>query len=110
VMVSPTIPVLIDSAQGSFEDMIDVGVDIIHPKLIVAVLFPVASVELTALRFRVDIAEAENALRRAKIRTTKAIEMVTHNHERHACIRVSWLRYKGPSVRTERTSGSSRSS
>ncbi|GJS32698.1 hypothetical protein Tco_0531080 [Tanacetum coccineum] len=33
--------------------------------------------ELTALRFRVDIAEAENASPRARIKTTKAIEKVT---------------------------------
>ncbi|GKB95450.1 hypothetical protein Tco_0981587, partial [Tanacetum coccineum] len=37
--------------------------------------------ELTALRNRVDIAEAENASLRATIRTIEAIETVTHNHE-----------------------------
>nr|GFC58129.1 hypothetical protein [Tanacetum cinerariifolium] len=38
--------------------------------------------ELTALRFRVDIAEAENAYLRARIKTTKAIEKITHKRER----------------------------
>nr|GFD56830.1 hypothetical protein [Tanacetum cinerariifolium] len=41
---------------------------------------------LTALRFRVDIAEAENASLRARIKTTKAIEKITRIHERRACI------------------------
>ncbi|GJT64627.1 hypothetical protein Tco_1016107 [Tanacetum coccineum] len=38
--------------------------------------------ELTALRFRVDVAEAENASLRATIKTMEVIEMVTRNHER----------------------------
>nr|GFD33713.1 hypothetical protein [Tanacetum cinerariifolium] len=33
--------------------------------------------DLTALRFRVDIAEAENALVRARIKTIEAIEKIT---------------------------------
>ncbi|GKF94518.1 hypothetical protein Tco_0284218, partial [Tanacetum coccineum] len=67
-MVAPTIPVSVDSAQGSFGDMIDIGVDIIHPKPVDAFAFPAAAIEeLTALRFRVDIAEAENASLRVRI-------------------------------------------
>ncbi|GJT39203.1 hypothetical protein Tco_0939068 [Tanacetum coccineum] len=42
--------------------------------------------ELTALRFRVDIAEAENASLRARIKTVEAVEKVTHNHKRLARI------------------------
>ncbi|GJS18552.1 hypothetical protein Tco_0413024 [Tanacetum coccineum] len=44
--------------------------------------------ELTALRNRVDIAEAENASLRGTIRTIEAIETVTHNHERLARIKI----------------------
>nr|GEV63862.1 hypothetical protein [Tanacetum cinerariifolium] len=40
--------------------------------------------ELTALRFRVDIAEAESASLRARIKTTEAIEKITHSQERRA--------------------------
>ncbi|GJU00362.1 hypothetical protein Tco_1110700, partial [Tanacetum coccineum] len=42
--------------------------------------------ELTTLRFRVDIAEAENASLRARIKTMEVVEKVTHNHERLARI------------------------
>ncbi|GKC99366.1 hypothetical protein Tco_1169641 [Tanacetum coccineum] len=88
-MAAPTIPVSADSAQGSFGDIIDIGVDIIHPKAVAAVSFPSAVVEeLTALRFRVDIVEAENASLRARIRTMEAIEMVIRNHERKAQIEI----------------------
>ncbi|GJV27913.1 hypothetical protein Tco_1384361 [Tanacetum coccineum] len=108
-MSAPTIPVSTDSAQWSFEDMIDIGVDIIHPEPVAAVAFPAAAVmrtlaqhgeairgihehllgvpiqdELTALRFRVDIAEAKNASLCARIKTIEAVEKVTRNHKRHA--------------------------
>ncbi|GJU91817.1 hypothetical protein Tco_1304240 [Tanacetum coccineum] len=42
--------------------------------------------ELPALRFKLDIAEAENASLRARIKTMEAVEKVTRNHERLACI------------------------
>ncbi|GKB86823.1 hypothetical protein Tco_0959095, partial [Tanacetum coccineum] len=82
---------------------------VIHPEPVAAVAFPAATIvrtqaqhgeaiqgiqehllgvpiqkELTALRFRADIAEAENASLRARIKTTKAIEKITHNRERQA--------------------------
>ncbi|GJW60591.1 hypothetical protein Tco_0109926 [Tanacetum coccineum] len=104
VMAAPTIPV---SAEENLGDLIDIRVDIIHPEPVAAVAFPVAAVvrtqaqhgdairgihqhllgvpiqeELTALRFRVDIAEAENASLRARIKTTEAIGKITRNHER----------------------------
>ncbi|GJW99189.1 ribonuclease H-like domain-containing protein [Tanacetum coccineum] len=44
--------------------------------------------ELTALRFRADIAEAENASLRARIKTTEAIEKITHNRERQARVKI----------------------
>nr|GEV45439.1 hypothetical protein [Tanacetum cinerariifolium] len=112
-MAAPTIPVSADSAQGSFEDMIDISVDIIHLNLVTAVAFPAATIvrtlaqhmeairgiqkhllgvpiqkELTALRFRVDIAEAENALLRARIKTIEAVEKITRNHKMLARIRI----------------------
>ncbi|GKE68862.1 hypothetical protein Tco_1526934, partial [Tanacetum coccineum] len=40
--------------------------------------------ELTALRFRADIAKAENASLRARIKTTEAIEKMTRNREKQA--------------------------
>nr|GEV80659.1 hypothetical protein [Tanacetum cinerariifolium]GEW00698.1 hypothetical protein [Tanacetum cinerariifolium] len=61
VMDAPTIPV---SAKENLEDPINIRVDIIHPYPVAAVAFPAAAVEeLTDLRFRVDIAEAENTSR-----------------------------------------------
>ncbi|GKD27698.1 hypothetical protein Tco_1233912 [Tanacetum coccineum] len=88
-------------------DPIDIRVDIIHPEPVAAVAFPAAAIvrtqaqhreaiqgiqeqllgvhiqeELTALRFRVNITKAENALLDARIKTTEAIEKITHNRER----------------------------
>ncbi|GJV73417.1 putative reverse transcriptase domain-containing protein [Tanacetum coccineum] len=76
VMAAPTIPV---SAKENLGDPIEIRVDIIHPD-------PVAVEELTALRFRVDIAEAENASLRTRIKTNEAVEKITHNHKRLARI------------------------
>ncbi|GKB70232.1 hypothetical protein Tco_0931644 [Tanacetum coccineum] len=73
-MVAPTIPVAADSFEGNFRDTIDIGVPI-HE-------------ELAALRNRVDIVEAENASLCATIRTMKAIEKLTRNHERLARIEI----------------------
>ncbi|GJW20486.1 hypothetical protein Tco_0031108 [Tanacetum coccineum] len=92
-----------DRDQGGF----------VHPAPVVAVAFPVATVvrilaqhgeairgihehllgvpiqeELMALRFRVDVAEAENASLRDTIRTMEAIETVTRNHERLSRIEI----------------------
>ncbi|GJW58629.1 hypothetical protein Tco_0105360 [Tanacetum coccineum] len=50
--------------------------------------------ELTALRFRADITEAENASLRARIKTTEAIEKITRNRERQARTNLAqWLRF-----------------
>ncbi|GKC89459.1 hypothetical protein Tco_1150108, partial [Tanacetum coccineum] len=134
VMAAPTTPVF---AEENLRDPIEIRVDVVHPAPVVAVAFPAATVvrtlaqhgeaiqgiqeqllgvsiqeELTALRFRVDIAEAENVSLRATIRTMEAIETVTRNMRGSLVWRlsVSWIRFRSPIVRTERTSGSSRSS
>ncbi|GJY35526.1 hypothetical protein Tco_0420904 [Tanacetum coccineum] len=110
VMVAPSIPI---SAEENLGDPIDIKVDIIHPKPVVTVAFPAAAVvrtqaqhgeaiqgihehllrvpiqeELTTLRFRVDIAKAENVSLRARIKTTEAIEKITRTRERQARIKI----------------------
>nr|GEU41761.1 hypothetical protein [Tanacetum cinerariifolium] len=105
-MAAPTIPF---SAEENLRDPIDIRVDIIHLEPVAIVAFLAAVVvrtqaqhgeairgmheqllgvpiqeELTALRFRVDVAEAENASLRDKIKTTKAIEKITCSQERRA--------------------------
>nr|GEW25206.1 hypothetical protein [Tanacetum cinerariifolium] len=85
VMATPAILV---SAEENLGDHIDIRMDIIYPEPVAAVAFPAPAVELTALRFRVDIAEAENASLRARIKTTEAIEKITHKRERHARVEI----------------------
>nr|GEV11602.1 hypothetical protein [Tanacetum cinerariifolium] len=103
-MEAPTVPVFVEENLG---DLIDIRVDIIHPEPIVTVAFSAAAVvrtqaqheeavrgilehlqgvpieeEMSALRFRMGMAEAENASRRGMIRNMEAIEMITHSQER----------------------------
>ncbi|GJY36739.1 putative reverse transcriptase domain-containing protein [Tanacetum coccineum] len=86
VMAASTIPV---SAEENLADSIDIRVDVIHLEPFVVVAFPAAAMEeLTALRFRADIAEVENASLRARIKTTEAIEKITRNHEREARVKI----------------------
>ncbi|GJQ94872.1 hypothetical protein Tco_0006011 [Tanacetum coccineum] len=110
VMAAPTIPV---PAKENLGDLIDIRVDIIHPEPVAVVAFPAAAIvrtqaqhgeairgihqhllgvsiqeELTALRFRVDITEAENASLRARIKTTEEIEKITRNRERQVRIKM----------------------
>nr|GEW78848.1 hypothetical protein [Tanacetum cinerariifolium] len=86
VMAAPAILV---PTKENLGDPIDIRVDIIHPEPIAAVAFPAAAVEeITTLRFRVDIAETENALLRARIKTMEVIEKTTRNRERHARIKI----------------------
>nr|GEZ71933.1 hypothetical protein [Tanacetum cinerariifolium] len=81
-MDAPTILVFVEENLG---DLIDIRVDIIHPEPVTAVAFPTTAVEdLTALRFKVDIAEAENASLHARIKTTEEIEKITRSQERMA--------------------------
>nr|GEX35403.1 putative reverse transcriptase domain-containing protein [Tanacetum cinerariifolium] len=109
-MATPAIPV---SAEENRRDPIDIRMDIIYPKPIATVAFPVAVVvraqsqhgeaiqgiheqllgvpiqeELTALRFRVDIVEAENASLRARIKTMEAIEKITRKRKREARVEI----------------------
>ncbi|GKE29738.1 hypothetical protein Tco_1445122, partial [Tanacetum coccineum] len=106
-------PIIHVSAKENLGDPIDIRVDIIHPEPVVVVAFSAAAIvrtqaqhgeairgihehllgvpiqeEMTALRLRVDIDKAENALLRARIKTTEAIEKITHNHERQARIKI----------------------
>nr|GEU75513.1 reverse transcriptase domain-containing protein [Tanacetum cinerariifolium] len=96
-------------AKENLEDPIDIRVDIIHPEPVTIVAFLVAAVvrtqaqhgeairgilehlqgvpieeEMSALRFKMGMAEAENASPRAKIKTMEAIETVTYSQEKKA--------------------------
>ncbi|GJS76912.1 hypothetical protein Tco_0726793 [Tanacetum coccineum] len=109
-MAASTIPI---SAEENLGDPIDIQVDVIHPEPVAAVAFPAAAIvrtqaqhgeairgiqehllgvptqeEMTALRFRANIAEAENASLRARIKTTEAIEKITRNRERQARVKI----------------------
>ncbi|GJR78607.1 hypothetical protein Tco_0149392 [Tanacetum coccineum] len=106
VMATPSISV---STEGNLRDPIDIRMDIIHPEPVVVVAFSATTVvrtlaqhgevirgiqeqlvgvpiqeELMALRFRIDITEAEIASLRARNKTTEAIEKITHNREGQA--------------------------
>ncbi|GJU40366.1 putative reverse transcriptase domain-containing protein [Tanacetum coccineum] len=85
VMAASTIPV---STKENLGDLIDIRVDIIHPKPVASVAFLATADEVTALRFRVDIAEAENALLRTMIKITEAIDKITRNRERQVRIKM----------------------
>nr|GEV02686.1 hypothetical protein [Tanacetum cinerariifolium] len=111
VMDAPTITVSVDSSKGNFRDAIDIGVDVVHPVPVVAVAFPAVTIvttlachgkaipsihehlqrvpieeDMSTLRFRMGMAEAENDSLRGKIRTIEAIEIVTYSQERRAHI------------------------
>nr|GEZ36841.1 hypothetical protein [Tanacetum cinerariifolium] len=100
-MATLAIPVFSEENLG---DLIDIRMDIIHPEPVAAVLFLHQPL--------VDIVKAENATLRARIKTTEAIEKITRKRKRQLGLRLSnsWLRLRSPSVRTERISGSSKSS
>ncbi|GJU43282.1 putative reverse transcriptase domain-containing protein [Tanacetum coccineum] len=109
-MAAPIIPI---SDKENLGAPVDIRMDIIHPELVAVVAFPAVAVvrtqaqhgeailgiqehllgvpiqeELTALRFRVDIIEADNASLRARIKTTEAMEKMTRNCERQARIKI----------------------
>ncbi|GJZ96772.1 hypothetical protein Tco_0669106 [Tanacetum coccineum] len=108
-MDAPDIPVSADSSEGNFRDAIEIGVDVVHPVPVAVDAFPAVTIvttlshhgeairgihehlqgvpieeDMSTLRFRMGIAEAENASLRSKIRTIEAIETVTHSLERRA--------------------------
>nr|GFC51465.1 hypothetical protein [Tanacetum cinerariifolium] len=62
-------PIIYISVEENLRDSINIKVDIIHPEPITAVAFPAAAV-------------AENDSLRAKIKTTEAIEKITHSQDR----------------------------
>ncbi|GKE44431.1 hypothetical protein Tco_1471715, partial [Tanacetum coccineum] len=78
VMDAPTIPVSADSSKGNFGDAIDIGVEHLQGVSI--------EEDMSTLRFKMGMAEVENASLRGKIRTMEAIEMVTRSQERMARI------------------------
>ncbi|GJR84674.1 hypothetical protein Tco_0155459 [Tanacetum coccineum] len=109
VMDAPTIPVSDDSSKGNFRDAIDIGVDVFHPVPVAIVSFPAMTIvttlahheeairgihehlqgvpieeEMSTLRFRMGMAEAENASLCGKINTMEAIETVTRSQEKRA--------------------------
>ncbi|GJR47441.1 hypothetical protein Tco_1315544 [Tanacetum coccineum] len=106
-MAAPTIPISVDSFEGSFGDTIDIDVDVIHPVPVALVVFPAATVVLTlaqhgeairgiqghllevpiqeklrALRDKVDVVDAESASLRATIRTMGVVKTILHNRIR----------------------------
>nr|GEW32995.1 putative reverse transcriptase domain-containing protein [Tanacetum cinerariifolium] len=81
-------PIILVSAEENLGDPIDIRMDIIHPVPVAAVAFPTTTVELTALIFRVDIDEAENASLHARIKTAEVIKKITRKRERHARVEI----------------------
>ncbi|GJU86591.1 hypothetical protein Tco_1294137 [Tanacetum coccineum] len=107
-IAAPTIHV---SAEENLGDPINIRVDIIHPEPVAAVAFPAAAVvrtqaqhgeairgilehlqgvpieeEMSTLRFRMGMVEAENSSLHGKIKTMEAIETVTRSQEKRARI------------------------
>ncbi|GJT35522.1 hypothetical protein Tco_0925941 [Tanacetum coccineum] len=121
VMAASNIPV---SAEENLGDPIDIRVDIIHPEPVAAVAFPAAAIvrtqaqheeairgiqehllgvpiqeELTALRFRADIAEQKIASLRAMDLRHGGNQEITRTRERQARVKIEHklLRFKDPS-------------
>ncbi|GJW49777.1 hypothetical protein Tco_0091128 [Tanacetum coccineum] len=96
VIDAPTIPVFVDSSEGNFGDA-PAAADAFPVVTIVAILASLGEVirgiheylqgvpveeDMSTLRFRMSMIEAENASLCGKIRTMEAIETVTHSQER----------------------------
>nr|GFD10060.1 hypothetical protein [Tanacetum cinerariifolium] len=89
---------------GNFRDTIDIGVDVVHLVPVAVVAFPAVTIattlahhgeairgihehlqgvpieeDMSTLRFKMGMVEAENASLRGKIRTMEAIETVTRS-------------------------------
>nr|GEV24695.1 hypothetical protein [Tanacetum cinerariifolium] len=111
VMDVPTILVSADSSEGNFRDAINIGLDVDHPVPVAADAFPAMTIvmilashgeairgihehlqglpieeKMSTLRFRMGMAEAENASPRDKIRTMEAIETITRSKEKRTHI------------------------
>nr|GEX36826.1 hypothetical protein [Tanacetum cinerariifolium] len=79
-MDAPTLPVF---AEKNLGDPIEIRVDIVHHAP--ANIFHVATVEeMDALRFRMGMAEEENASLRGRIKTIEAIDTITRRQEKRA--------------------------
>ncbi|GJU19232.1 hypothetical protein Tco_1152574 [Tanacetum coccineum] len=108
-MDAPTLPALAGLSEEGQDDTTDIRVDRIHPVPVAEVVFLAATVmatlarhgeairgirehlqgvsineEMMALRFRVEIAEAENASLRGRIRTLEAMDTITCGQEKRA--------------------------
>ncbi|GJU25253.1 hypothetical protein Tco_1163874 [Tanacetum coccineum] len=96
VMHAPTIPVSVDSSKGNFGDA-PADADAFPAVTIVAILASLGEAirgiheylqgvpveeDMSTLRFRMSMIEAENASLRGNIRTMEAIETVTRSQER----------------------------
>ncbi|GKA35121.1 hypothetical protein Tco_0721612 [Tanacetum coccineum] len=80
-MVAPTIPVPAEDLR----DPIEIRADIVHPEPVVVVAFPAAAVVRTLAQHEEAIRGIQGAFVR-EIKTIEAVEKVTHNHDRLACI------------------------
>ncbi|GJX10482.1 hypothetical protein Tco_0200341 [Tanacetum coccineum] len=78
VMDAHTLPI---SAERNLRDPIEIRVDIVHPTPVD--VFPATTV-MSSLRFRMGIAEEENASLRGKIKTIEAIDIITRKQEKRA--------------------------
>ncbi|GKB47266.1 hypothetical protein Tco_0898019, partial [Tanacetum coccineum] len=78
VIDAPTLPI---SAERNLGDPIEIRVDIVH--LAPVDVFPAATV-ISALRFRIGMAEEENASLCGKIKTMEATNTITHRQEKRA--------------------------
>ncbi|GJW96022.1 hypothetical protein Tco_0177830 [Tanacetum coccineum] len=100
-------PIILVSAEENLGDPIDIRVDIIHPEPVAAVAFPTAAVmrtqaqheeairgilghlqgvpieeDMSTLRFKMGMVEANNSFLRGKIKTMEAIETITRGQEK----------------------------
>nr|GEV72626.1 hypothetical protein [Tanacetum cinerariifolium] len=104
-------PTILVSAEENLGDPIDIRVDIIHPEPVTTVAFPAAAVvrtqaqhgeaiqgilehlqgvpieeEMSNLRFKMGMAEAENAFLHGKIKTMEAIKTITRSQKKRDCM------------------------
>nr|GFB92702.1 hypothetical protein [Tanacetum cinerariifolium] len=95
IMVALDVSISTDSPDESFGDTIEISVDVTHPLPVTLAVFPVLTIvmriaqhgegiqgiheELSALRDREDVAEAERATLYATIRSMGEVEMSLHN-------------------------------
>ena len=106
-MDAPILPIPADSTEESYDDTVDIRMDRSHPVPVAEVAFPAATVvatlarhrdaiqgiyeylqevptgeDVTALRFKVEVVEAENASLLGRIKTLEAINTLTRDQEK----------------------------